>query len=49
MNSTTDTFLSENNAVNNEAAIDPLPASSKVYVTGSREGPSCSHARDPAE
>ena len=37
MNSTTDTFLSENNAVNNEAAIDPLPASSKVYVTGSRE------------
>ncbi|TDT37007.1 hydroxymethylpyrimidine synthase [Halospina denitrificans] len=36
MNSTTNAFLSETNAVNKEAAIDPLPASSKVYVTGSR-------------
>ena len=36
MKSQTDAFLSETDTVNNEAGIDPLPASSRVYVTGSR-------------
>ena len=37
MNTTTYTFLSETDTVNNEAAVNPLPASSRIYVRGSRE------------